>query len=123
MCRLVWWSIAPQDPRSEFLFDPAKWPRAQMDEDFLKLSKMFNALRSVVRVPNIDPKYKIAILASKQDHCLVDLMHGWQNRGLPVEITDVISNHDRGPNTHVMRFLERHGIPYHCLEISKEGKG
>lgn len=26
-----------------------------------------------------------------------------------------ISNHDRGPNTHVFRFLERHGIPYHHL--------
>lgn len=51
---------------SEFVFDPAKWPRDQMDEDFLKLGKMFNAMRSVVRVPNLDPKYKIAVLASKQ---------------------------------------------------------
>lgn len=25
------------------------------------------------------------------------------------------SNHDRGPNSHVIRFLERHGIPYHYL--------
>ncbi|KAH7837642.1 hypothetical protein Vadar_016199 [Vaccinium darrowii] len=37
-----------------------------MEEDFLKLSKMFNAMRSVVRVPALDPKYKIAVLASKQ---------------------------------------------------------
>ncbi|KAL0395124.1 UNVERIFIED_CONTAM: Formyltetrahydrofolate deformylase 1, mitochondrial [Sesamum latifolium] len=108
--------------RSEFVFDPAKWPREQMDDDFSKLSKMFSAMRSVVRVPSLDPKYKIAILASKQDHCLVDLLHGWQDRRLPVNITAVISNHDRGPNTHVMRFLERHGIPYHHLDITKEGK-
>ncbi|GER34725.1 formyltetrahydrofolate deformylase [Striga asiatica] len=109
--------------RSEFLFDPAKWPREQMDEDFLKLSKMFNAYRSVVRVPNLDPKYKIAILASKQDHCLVDLLHRWQDGKLPVNVTAVISNHDRGPNTHVMRFLERHGIMYHYLETRTEDKG
>ncbi|KAI3468966.1 hypothetical protein Pfo_025629 [Paulownia fortunei] len=108
--------------RSEFVFDPAKWPRVQMDEDFLKLSKMFNAMRSVVRVPNLDPKYKIAVLASKQDHCLVDLLHGWQDRRLPVNIKAVISNHDRGPNTHVIRFLERHGIPYHYLDTIKEDK-
>ncbi|OAY73650.1 Formyltetrahydrofolate deformylase 1, mitochondrial, partial [Ananas comosus] len=25
------------------------------------------------------------------------------------------SNHNRAPNTHVIRFLERHGIPYHYL--------
>ena len=37
-----------------------------MDEDFFKLSKMFNAMKSVVRVPEIDPKYKIAVLVSKQ---------------------------------------------------------
>ncbi|PIN19341.1 5'-phosphoribosylglycinamide formyltransferase [Handroanthus impetiginosus] len=108
--------------RSEFVFDPAKWPREQMDKDFLKLSKLCNAMRSVVRVPTLDPKYKIAVLASKQDHCLVDLLHGWQDGRLPVDITAVISNHDRGPNTHVIRFLERHGIPYHCLNTTEEDK-
>lgn len=51
---------------SEFVFDPAKWPRAQINEDFLKLSTMFKAVRSVFRVPVLDPKYKIAVLASKQ---------------------------------------------------------
>ncbi|KAH1202247.1 Formyltetrahydrofolate deformylase 2, mitochondrial [Glycine max] len=77
--------------RSDFVFDPVKWPRVQMEEDFLKLSQTFNAIRSVVRVPALDPKYKIAVLASKQDHCLVDLLHGWQDGRLPVDITCVIS--------------------------------
>lgn len=108
--------------RSEFIFDPIKWPRGQMDEDFLQLSKKFNAMKSVVRVPILDPKYKIAVLVSKQGHCLVDLLHGWQDGRLPVEITCVISNHNRGPNTHVMRFLERHGIPYHYLQTTKENQ-
>ncbi|XP_022878155.1 formyltetrahydrofolate deformylase 2, mitochondrial-like isoform X2 [Olea europaea var. sylvestris] len=104
--------------RSEFVFDPAKWTRIQMDEDFLKLSKMFDAMRSVVRVPSLDPKYKIAVLASNQDHCLVDLLHVWQDGKLPVQITAII----RGPNTHVMRFLERHRIPYHFLPTTIEDK-
>ncbi|KAK3042418.1 hypothetical protein RJ639_000142 [Escallonia herrerae] len=50
----------------EFVFDPAKWPRVQMDEDFLQLSMIFNTTKSVVLVPNLDPKFKIAVLASKQ---------------------------------------------------------
>ncbi|XAR70472.1 Formyltetrahydrofolate deformylase [Bertholletia excelsa] len=104
--------------RSEFVFDPAKWQRMAMKEDFLKLAKMFNAKRSAVCVPALDPRYKIAILASKQDHCLVDLLHKWQDGKLPVDITCVISNHCRGPNTHIFRFLERHGIPYHYLDTS-----
>lgn len=51
---------------SEFIFDPVKWSRQQMHEDFTKLAKTFNAMKSVARVPNQDPKYKIAIFASKQ---------------------------------------------------------
>ncbi|KAJ8774981.1 hypothetical protein K2173_019985 [Erythroxylum novogranatense] len=130
--------------RSEFIFDPSKWQRVQMEEDFLRLSQMFNATRSVVRVPDLDPKFKIAVLASKQvrlivltvlvkflcydvslllqEHCLVDLLHEWQDGKLPVDIACVISNHDRGPNTHVSRFLERNGIPYHYLATTKENK-
>ncbi|RWR89790.1 formyltetrahydrofolate deformylase 1, mitochondrial isoform X1 [Cinnamomum micranthum f. kanehirae] len=109
--------------RSEFVFDPARWPRVEMDNDFTKLSKLFNAQRSTVRVPDLDPKYKIAVLASKQDHCLVDLLYGWQEGKLPVDITCVISNHERAPNTHVIRFLARHGIPYHYLPITSGNKG
>ena len=33
-----------------------------------------------------------------------------------------LSNHDRAPNTHVVRFLERHGIPYHCLHTTNDDK-
>lgn len=108
--------------RSEFVFDPTHWPRAVIDNDFRKLSKLFNAERSIVRVPDLDPKYKIAVLASKQDHCLVDLLHRWQEGSLPVDITCVISNHERAPNTHVIRFLERHGIPYHYLPTTSGNK-
>ncbi|XP_021901841.1 formyltetrahydrofolate deformylase 1, mitochondrial-like [Carica papaya] len=108
--------------RKEFVFDPVKWPREQMEEDFSKLAKMYNATKSVVRVPCIDPKYKIALLSSKQDHCLVDMLHAWQDGKLPVDITCVISNHERASNTHVIRFLERHGIPYHYLHTTKANK-
>lgn len=59
-------SDTPKVACSEFIFDPAKWPRAQMDEDFSKLSTRFKAVRSVVRVPDLDPKHKIVVLASKQ---------------------------------------------------------
>jgi hypothetical protein len=37
-----------------------------MEDDFLKISKNLNAVRSILRVPTLDPKYKIAVLASNQ---------------------------------------------------------
>ncbi|KAJ6704096.1 FORMYLTETRAHYDROFOLATE DEFORMYLASE [Salix viminalis] len=105
--------------RSEFIFDPVRWARVQMDEDFLRISKMFDATRSVVRVPKLDPKFKIAVIASKQEHCLIDLLHSWQDGRLPVDITLIMIE---GPDTHVVRFLERNGIPYHYLRTTKENK-
>lgn len=51
---------------SEFGYDPLRWPRQVIDDDFLKISKFFNANISSVRVPKLDPMYKIAVLCSKQ---------------------------------------------------------
>jgi formyltetrahydrofolate deformylase len=82
----------------------------------------FSAQRSTVRVPDLDPKYKISILASKQDHCLFDLLYRWQEGRLPVDIDCVISNHDRPQDNHVRRFLQRHGIPYHYLPTTSGDK-
>ncbi|KAK2974035.1 hypothetical protein RJ640_006227 [Escallonia rubra] len=42
-----------------------------MDEDFLQLSKIFIATKFVVRVPDLDPKFKITVLASKQQSGIV----------------------------------------------------
>ncbi|KAJ1693804.1 hypothetical protein LUZ63_010502 [Rhynchospora breviuscula] len=108
--------------RSEFAFDSTRWPRDVLESDFQKIAKHFNAERSIVRVPDLDPRYKIAVLASKQDHCLVDLLHRWQEGRLPVDINCIISNHPRTSNTHVIRFLERHGIPYHYLPTALGNK-
>lgn len=107
---------------SEFTFDPLQWPRSLMDKDFDELSHHFKAEKSIVRVMGSDPDLKLAVLASWQDHCLIDLLHRWQEGELPVDICCVISNHNRGPNTHVLRFLERHGIPYHYLPTSRGNK-
>ncbi|CAJ2645821.1 unnamed protein product [Trifolium pratense] len=104
--------------RTDFVFDHVKWPRSQMEDDFLKISKKINAVRSILRVPALDPKYKIAVLASNQGHCLIDSLHGWQDGRLPVDITCVI----RGPESEVIRFLERHGIPFHYLRTTTENK-
>lgn len=108
--------------RSEFTYNPMLWPRDVLRTDFLNLSNYFNAQRSTVRVPDLDPKYNISVLASKQDHCLFDLLHRWQEGRLPVDINCVISNHDRPTDNHVRRFLERHGIPYHYLPTAPGNK-
>lgn len=44
-----------------------------MGEDFETIARKFNAMSSVVRVPALDPKYKMALLLSKQVNNIFDI--------------------------------------------------
>lgn len=62
-----------------------------------------------------DRKRRVAILASKQEHCLYDLLIRHRARELDCEIAMVISNHpEAGP-------IARHfDVPFHFLPVSPE---
>ncbi len=51
---------------------------------------------------------KVVLMASKDSHCLVDLLHRWQAGELECDIPCVIANHD-----HLRSLVEWHGIPFH----------
>jgi formyltetrahydrofolate deformylase len=60
---------------------------------------------------------KMAILVSKYDHCLVDLLYRHQSGDLACEIPIVISNHpDNRP------LADFYGIPYETVAVHKDGK-
>ncbi|CAI5505364.1 unnamed protein product [Closterium sp. Naga37s-1] len=52
--------------RSEFSFDPARWPRQQMQEDFAALGAELGAERSKVHVMASDKRLRMAVLVSQQ---------------------------------------------------------
>ena len=64
-----------------------------------------------------DRRRRIAILASKQEHCLYDLLIRHRAGELPCEVALVISNHaDAGPIAH------HFDIPFRHLPVSRETK-
>ena len=67
------------------------------------------------RVWYAERKRKIAIFASKQEHCLYDLLIRHRAGELPCEIAMVISNHsDAGP------IAKHFSVPFHYLPITPE---
>jgi formyltetrahydrofolate deformylase len=60
---------------------------------------------------------KVAILVSKYDHALRELLWRHSNRELPCELTQVISNHND-----LRSEVERFGIPYHFVPVEKDRK-
>jgi formyltetrahydrofolate deformylase len=55
---------------------------------------------------------RVVLLASKADHCLVDLLHRWRSGDLECEVSAVISNHpDLG------EYAAWAGVPYHHVPV------
>ncbi|HLA34868.1 MAG TPA: formyltetrahydrofolate deformylase [Rhodocyclaceae bacterium] len=67
------------------------------------------------RIGDSAVKKRVAILVSKQEHCLYDLLARWQSKELEIEIACIISNHEtfRG-------VVEWHGIPYFYVPIAPD---
>lgn len=62
-------------------------------------------------------KKRVVLMASKESHCLADLLHRWHSNELDAEIVAVISNHDD-----LRRMVEWHDIPYHHVPVDPNNK-
>ncbi|MCC6680144.1 MAG: formyltetrahydrofolate deformylase [Phycisphaeraceae bacterium] len=62
-------------------------------------------------------KKRVAILVSKQDHCLNDLLYRWRSGELNFELAGVISNH-----LDCQSFVAWHGVPYAHIAVQKDDK-
>ena len=70
------------------------------------------------RVSYTDTPKRMAILVSRYDHCLIDLLWRWDAGELDAEIPLVISNH---PD--LATRVENYGIPFYHLPVAKKAKG
>jgi formyltetrahydrofolate deformylase len=66
----------------------------------------------------VDEKKRVALLVSRFDHCLVDLLYRWRSGELPMEPVCIISNYPRETYEH----LDLDGIPFHYLPVTRQTK-
>ena len=64
------------------------------------------------------PQKRLAILVSREGHCLNELLWRWQAGELPCEIAMVISNHDD-----LRPAAAALGIPFHCTPVRQGARG
>lgn len=97
-------------------FDPAEFdiPLGDFAEHFSPIAERF-AMKWRLAQSSYRPK--MAILVSKYDHCLVDLLYRQQSGELNCDIPLIISNH---PDT--QRLAEFYRVPYHVVPVTKENK-
>ncbi|OZG72051.1 formyltetrahydrofolate deformylase [Hahella sp. CCB-MM4] len=60
---------------------------------------------------------RIVLMASKESHCLADLLHRWHAKEMDGEVVAVISNHND-----LRRMVEWHDIPFHHVPVNPADK-
>ncbi|MCB9983729.1 MAG: formyltetrahydrofolate deformylase [Rhodospirillales bacterium] len=108
------------DPFSEQFFmrvvftplsDEAKYNFAQnFTEQAQKLSISW-------KIHDLVQPVKTLLLVSKADHCLNDLLYRWRTHYLNIDITGIVSNHDRH-----RKLAEDRDLTFHHLPVNPENK-
>lgn len=100
--------------RVEFELDGMTIGRDEILAAFDSVATRF-AMSAELRFTDVQPR--VAILASKQPHCLFDLLSRWRSGELPAEIVTVIDNHPDHAD-----LVEHMGVPYCHLPVTSQTK-
>ena len=90
-------------------------PAAAFGTAFSEIAKSFNMTWSL---RNHSEPRKVALLVSRYDHCLVDLLYRWRTGEINIAPVAIISNHPRSTFSHI----DFGDIPFYQFSISKETK-
>ena len=100
--------------RMEWELDGFAFPLDQFAARFAPVADPFRIQWTLHRS---DQRLRMAVLVSKQAHCLYDILARYESGEWPVDIALVLSNHDdhRG-------LVERHGLPFHHIPVPAADK-
>jgi formyltetrahydrofolate deformylase len=109
------------DPESKLFLMRLEFDPSEFDIDLADFAKHFSPIAEKFqmewRLAQSAYRPKMAILVSKYDHCLVDLLYRHQSGELHCDIPLIISNHpDNRPTADFYK------VPYFVLEASKENR-
>lgn len=82
---------------------------------FIEIAKRFDLTWNLRAVKELK---RVLIMASKLDHCLVDLLYRWRIGELPMIICGIISNHPRD----VYASIDFANIPFYYLPVTPDTK-
>ena len=109
------------DPEQNVFLMRVEWDLRQFDIDMRDFSAQFARLAERFqmqwRVALSSYRPRMAILVSRQVHCLADLLHRHEVGELACEVPMVVSNH---PDA--QRLAEFYGIEFHHIALEKDRK-
>jgi len=88
---------------------------AALKKGFIEIAEQFELIWDLRAVKDLK---RVLIMASKLDHCLVDLLYRWRIGELPMIICGIVSNHPRD----VYASIDFSDIPFYHLPVTAETK-
>ncbi len=100
--------------RIAFAFIPEQH---NIDAIFQDLNSIAEHLQASWSLHDLDHPLKVALLLSKDDHCLSELLYLWKSQELTIDITHIISNHHQH-----QKIATQHEIPFDYLDTSDKAQ-
>jgi formyltetrahydrofolate deformylase len=100
--------------RTEFALEGFQIPRDEIASAFAPVARQFDMKYEVFYS---DQRPRVAIMVSKQDHCLADLLQRQRRGEMKIEIPVIISNHDT-----CAMWADLFRVPFQVFPMSKETK-
>lgn len=100
--------------RHEILASSLREGAKVFEEGFQKIADAFEM--SWFLSDSNKPK-RIALFASKESHCLADLLHRWHEKELPGEVVCVIANHND-----LSDMADWYKVPFHHVPVTADSK-
>ena len=94
--------------------DSLPFDLARFKQAFSPVAEQF---KMTWRVTESVQKKKVMLMASKESHCLIDLLYRWHTNELDCDIVGVISNHND-----LRSMVEWYGVPYYHVPVNPNNK-
>lgn len=82
---------------------------------FSKLAAQYDMNWSMM---HSEQKRKVALLASHESHCLIDVLHRWHSAEIHCDIACIIANH-----ASMQKFAEWYEVPFHFVDFRDKAEG
>ena len=101
--------------RMEFRLEGLQDVRHELEQSFAEsVAKPFEM---DWRLAYLSDRKRLALLASRDEHCLLDLLWRWRRGELSGTVVAVLSNHD-----HHIEDVSSFGVPYHYVPMNRSSK-
>ena len=98
--------------RHEIIFDEKVTTLDALKQDFAPIAERFSM---DWRLTDNKVKNRVLLLASKESHCLTDILHRWHEDELECEIVGIIANHQE-----MAKFAQWYQLPFHHVDFKTD---